>query len=365
MKIVFFAYSAGIGLTYHLTELALAYQKRGVDILLIHNGIEQNKGLFERLNNHNVEQFNIEKFSLADFFLKNRKEYQGCVIHCQGIKQVEMVRKEKESLNSKILLTVHAYRNGKWYKNIYALALYTKYKMLIDYWHFCSISARDDFFKYIPFNNSDNTVIAPLGVDFTGLEGESSDMVERVNNIITNKTHTFSCDNKYIFYLAQFHPHKRHDQILRLFADTFKNKKNTYLVLMGDGSKLLCASKQANYLNIADNVIFTGRVDRGVIGAYLKNADAALVMSKNETFGHNIIEPLALGIPVFTTNVGIAQQVISQYYDGVVGDGPIIFKAMETFLSGEITLKPTLSKRYNWDEVALQYFNIYKKINAE
>ena len=63
------------------------------------------------------------------------------------------------------------------------------------------------------------------------------------------------------------------------------------LMLAGNGAEIDRIHQQCIDLGIVENVVFMGRVLRKELMGHMKNAFCSVVLSKNETFGHCILEP--------------------------------------------------------------------------
>ena len=101
---------------------------------------------------------------------------------------------------------------------------------------------------------------------------------------------------------------KNHKMILEAFEVFLRTYSNSKLIIGGDGIDpceievkneliLLCEN-----LNITQNVVFLGNINREEVKANLDACHAFLIASKYETFGVVLIEALASGRPVITTN---------------------------------------------------------------
>lgn len=80
---------------------------------------------------------------------------------------------------------------------------------------------------------------------------------------------------------------------------------DTCLIIIGDGRQRTLLEKLAGQLNVSDRVFFEGRQDPV---PYYHLADLVLVPSLYEGYGLVIIEALAAGIPVLSTDVGVAKE---------------------------------------------------------
>lgn len=80
---------------------------------------------------------------------------------------------------------------------------------------------------------------------------------------------------------------------------------NSALIILGDGTHREALGKLVKDLNIFDRVFFEGFVDAK---GYYKLADLVLSTSRYEGYGMTIVEALASGTSVLSTDVGIARE---------------------------------------------------------
>lgn len=102
----------------------------------------------------------------------------------------------------------------------------------------------------------------------------------------------------YIIHVGRFHPGKRHDRLLKAYAESGILAP---LLLLGQGkpdqeSKLKSLAVE---LNIADRVIFKGF--QANPWTWIKHARLLVVSSDSEGFGNVLVEALLLGTPVVST----------------------------------------------------------------
>ncbi len=115
--------------------------------------------------------------------------------------------------------------------------------------------------------------------------------------------------------VGQFIERKNNEQLIRIF----KNRKEK-LLLVGEGPL------KKKYLNIIKtenitNVDIIGYLPENLLFALLKKSKALVSLSKEDIYGHTIIEALANGIPVIASNrILSALQIIKKEYNGFVVD---------------------------------------------
>ena len=132
---------------------------------------------------------------------------------------------------------------------------------------------------------------------------------------IWSKSLTSSTDTKLI-YLAQFHKHKRHLEIIDALSPLMKSFPSLKVYFFGDGVLFDKVQSVVSRLNLEENIYLPGRIERKYVPWVLQNSTASIVISDVETFGHNILEPLFYGSPVISTDVGIAREVVHDFESG-------------------------------------------------
>jgi glycosyltransferase involved in cell wall biosynthesis len=91
---------------------------------------------------------------------------------------------------------------------------------------------------------------------------------------------------------------------LRAFALVAKTHPQARLVVAGSGPLLADLERVAGELGIAQAVTFTGRVDNQRMAELYREADLMLNPSLVDNTPNSVIEALASGVPVVSTNVG-------------------------------------------------------------
>lgn len=102
---------------------------------------------------------------------------------------------------------------------------------------------------------------------------------------------------EYIINVGGFKHAKRHDRLLRAFAES---NLSCNLVLVGKGALLDETRQLAAKLGISDRVIFAGFFPNPF--PIIKSAKAMVVSSDFEGLGMTILEAICLGVPVISTN---------------------------------------------------------------
>jgi glycosyltransferase involved in cell wall biosynthesis len=128
-------------------------------------------------------------------------------------------------------------------------------------------------------------------------------------------------DFDYVLFVGRLDKRKNLEILLKAFKEL--SQKNLKLVIFGDGPERKHLEEEASRLGIAKYVIFTGFQPDAVKIDYLKQAKVFALTSTQEGFGISIIEAMACGIPVVSTDCGGPRDIINNEKNGFlvrVGD---------------------------------------------
>src|SRR3990167_4685074 len=106
-----------------------------------------------------------------------------------------------------------------------------------------------------------------------------------------------------LLVVSRLEPEKNVGLAIHAFAKAALEK--SCLIIIGEGSEKEALHKMAHDRGIAKWVFFEGRTDPA---QYYKMADLVLAPSRYEGYGMVIVEALASGTPVISTDVGIARE---------------------------------------------------------
>jgi len=115
-------------------------------------------------------------------------------------------------------------------------------------------------------------------------------------------------------YVGRLSPEKNVDIILRAFSLLYSKNKNVRLRIVGEGPLLQSLQVLIQELQITEVVMIVPWTND--VASEMGQADVLVLASSHEGYGMVLIEAMAAGLPIVTTNVGCAGEVV---HDGVHG----------------------------------------------
>lgn len=181
----------------------------------------------------------------------------------------------------------------------------------------------------------------------------------------------YNLDNKKILLfvggLDSAHYFKGVDILINSLAKIF----NAKLLIVGEGNLKASYQKLAASLNISDRVIFAGRVLADALPKYYNLADILILPSidKSEAFGLVLLEAMACGKPVVTSNLPGVRSVVADNETGLLakaGDSSDLVEKINYLLSNpDICLKlgeagrQQVLQKYDWPKICQVIYNQY------
>ena len=202
-------------------------------------------------------------------------------------------------------------------------------------------------------------------------------IVATFNGVDTNKFYPMNLEKEYdVIFLGRIHiTHKGIDKILLIWKNIVNRYPKAKLIIVGGfeserDKKILY--KLIEKLDIKNNVIVTGFIDDNKVASYLNKAKAFISLSTYEGFGLSILEALACGLPVITTDLEVFLELHGNLLLYVstknAKDLLTATKKLLMLLRGELInelLNTTLQehiKKFSWDLVAYRELAFIKKL---
>jgi len=181
----------------------------------------------------------------------------------------------------------------------------------------------------------------------------------------------FGLDSPYILYLGAIDSRKGIFDILKAYESVKEKCQNVKLVLAGgiNTAEESLIQDRVKELNAREDIIFTGFVSDDEKRALLSSAEVFLFPSEYEGFGLPVLEAMACGAPVITTNVSSLPEVGGDAAMYVTPKQPEeLAVAIEKMLSSESVRQDYIArgfeqcKKFSWDKTAAMTEEVYRVV---
>jgi glycosyltransferase involved in cell wall biosynthesis len=181
-----------------------------------------------------------------------------------------------------------------------------------------------------------------------------------------------------VFFLSvldRFHHFKRLDVLLKAVRRIVRDRPDLLVVIGGGGPEISNYMERVHDLGIGPNVRFAEYIPREKLNEWYNRSRVFVLPSTDpalETFGIVILEAMASGRPVITTEIAGAAEDIQSYGAGIVmrSESPdSLAMAITTILDDHDLAekmgsrgRQVVEERYLWHDIAIRIEEIYNKL---
>jgi glycosyltransferase involved in cell wall biosynthesis len=176
-----------------------------------------------------------------------------------------------------------------------------------------------------------------------------------------------------IVTVASLKPLKRIDALLTSAADLAKSGTPMRVLIVGDGPLRSALEKVAADLGIGQQVSFLGLRDD--VERFLQASDVFVLASRTEAFPNVVLEAMATGIPVVTTDVGSVREMVEDGRSALIvppGDNAALTAALKK-LASSVDLRTALGRRgqeivnerFRFDQMVANRQQVFDDLIAE
>ncbi len=124
-------------------------------------------------------------------------------------------------------------------------------------------------------------------------------------------------DELCIGFVGRLAPQKSLGRLIHAFSKVYNQLPSARLAIVGDGPDKVKMQTLASSLNVGDRIIWAGQGDGPDLMA---GFDVFAMSSRYEAFPYVLLEAAARGLPIITTHVGGAHEIISSGKSGFISE---------------------------------------------
>jgi glycosyltransferase involved in cell wall biosynthesis len=180
-----------------------------------------------------------------------------------------------------------------------------------------------------------------------------------------------SIDRPFVLFVSSLWPYKNCDGLLRAFAVAKPHLGGHRLVVVGSGRDAAYLGQLqalAAQLRIADDVVWVGGVPLEETVDFYRAADVFVYPSHNETFGLTILEAMACGCPVVTSDCSAMPETAGGAAFLADPDDPqsIAAAILHACEHGEELRVPGFARaaEFTWAQTAKETLEVYREVHA-
>ncbi len=184
----------------------------------------------------------------------------------------------------------------------------------------------------------------------------------------------YNLPERFMFFLGNTDPKKNTPNVLRAFAEINRKSDIAYKLVMLDFEEnaLLSILNNIGCTEIRRDIVMTGYVPNTELPAIINQCKVFLYPSLRESFGIPILEGMACGVPVVTSNTSSMPEIAGDAAVLVDPSKPKeIAAAVEKILANEEYRNALCekglehAKMFSWRNMAIAYLDLYKHIVSE
>ena len=187
-------------------------------------------------------------------------------------------------------------------------------------------------------------------------------------------TKNYISDNEYLFFLGNTDPKKNTERVLRAYSVYLKKSENPKPLLIADLKidVIDYLLKQNDIEEIRPYLRYPGYISNSYLPAIYSGAFAFLYPSIRESFGIPILESMACGTPVITSNLSSIPEIagenaimVNPYSEDQIACAIIRLEKDPDFVNKQIEYGLHRAADFSWKITACELLKQYKNITEE
>jgi len=317
MQILLTASSPGVGLTFHVSRLAIFLERRGHNVTVISDTKEENEGLSDELRSEVAEYHKVggldDYFSLHSVWQLGRilKGAAFDIAHVYGLIKLAKFYSARWLFDGKkepIILHMDSIRDEAMIRKIG----YTAFRRILNS-HVDVIVVVSDWTKkrlHMYGVAEDKMITVHNAIDLewfdsvASMRPPSSDFFDGIK------------DKTVVTQVSTLYPWKGHKYLLRAARKVLAINPDVHFLIVGGGPLKQELESLAHSFGISKEVTFAGHVQNYYIPWILSNIDIGVLASLRENCPRALLEYMAAKKPVVATEVGGVPEVVAEGING-------------------------------------------------
>ncbi len=186
---------------------------------------------------------------------------------------------------------------------------------------------------------------------------------------LTSWMERLGLERPYLLFVGNPKPHKNLDNVIKAYAAALRRHEfpHPLVCVGGRGNTEFKIRQRAEQLGIGNRVLLLGHVDQQALPAIYQGAALFLYPTLYEGFGLPVVEAMASGVPVITSDTSSLKEIAAGYADLV---NPLDIDGMAQAIVQAVrdqdhrTTLAKLGRRraedFRWDKAARQTLEVYR-----
>ncbi len=192
--------------------------------------------------------------------------------------------------------------------------------------------------------------------------------------ILNQAKEKYKLPDNFLFFLGNTDPKKNTPNVLKAFADFKAQSTIDYKLVMldYDENALRKILSDIGHPELREDIFLTGYINNVDLPAIISQCHVFLYPSLRESFGIPILEGMACGVPVITSNTssmpeiaGDAAHIVDPHNSSEITQGIIKILADKTYHDELCRKGIKRAKKFSWKNMAHDYLKLYKEVYNE
>jgi len=179
-------------------------------------------------------------------------------------------------------------------------------------------------------------------------------------------------NRRVVLTVARLVPIKRVALLVDGFAALRGRMPNAHLVIVGDGPERDALHQRAASLGVLDASTFVGSIAHRDTPAFYRAADVFALSSEFDNSPNVVLEAMASGLPIVSTDVGGVREFVDEPQGGTIvarGDADALARAIERYLTSYpdaraagVYNRRKATSDFSWSASASQLAAVYRRV---